>query len=126
MLMQIQVLIALSARWGAETTQPSGSVLRVGFIIVRPHRKGFSTGKWVPMTCLCPYNAKFVNDCITELVSGGCMGELETAPVVCSPLSVVENSMGKKRLAVNLRHLNMFLYKRKLKYEDLSCSYAAA
>ena len=64
-------------------------------------------------------NAEFVNDCIAELVSGGCVSELETAPVVCSPLSVVENSKGKKRLVVNLRYLNMFLYKLKLKYEDL-------
>ena len=66
-------------------------------------------------------NAEFVNDCIAELVSGDCVSELETATVVCSPLSVVEHSMGKKRLVVNLRHLhvNMFQYKRKFKYEDL-------
>ena len=47
------------------------------------------------------------------------MRELESAPAICSPLSVVESSAGKKRLVVNLRHLNRFLYKCKFKYEDL-------
>ena len=29
-------------------------------------------------------------------------------PVVCSPLSVVMNGVGKKRLVVNLRHVNVY------------------
>ena len=32
---------------------------------------------------------------------------------------MLENSTGKKRLVVNLRHLNRFLWKQKFKYEDL-------
>ena len=64
-------------------------------------------------------NADFVNDCIAELVSCGWVRELETAPGICSPLSVVQNSVGKMRLVINLRHLNMFLYKQRFKYEDL-------
>ena len=40
-------------------------------------------------------------------------------PYICSPISVVESSSGKKRLVVNLRHLNKFLWKQKFKYEDL-------
>ena len=64
-------------------------------------------------------NADFVRECIAELVSSGCVKEVEDMPFVCSPLSVVENSMGKKRLVVNLRHINKFLYKQKFKYEDL-------
>ena len=31
----------------------------------------------------------------------------------------MENSVGKKRLVVNLRHVNQFLWKRRFKYEDL-------
>ena len=34
-------------------------------------------------------------------------------------LSVVESNAGKKRLVINLRHLNRFLWKQKFKYEDL-------
>ena len=33
---------------------------------------------------------------------------------VCSPLSGVENSVGEKRLVVNLRHVKRFLWKKKL------------
>ena len=47
------------------------------------------------------------------------MEEIAEPPYVSSPLSVVENSTGKKRLVVNLRHINQFLWKRKFKYEDL-------
>ena len=64
-------------------------------------------------------NAEFVSECIAELVGGGCVRETETDPIICSPLSVVENGVGKNRLVMNLRHLNMFLYKQKFKYEDL-------
>ena len=41
------------------------------------------------------------------------------APIVCSPLLVVENSVGKKRLVINLQHFNRFLWKQRFKYEDL-------
>ena len=64
-------------------------------------------------------NTEFVGESIAELVRSGCVKEVEGVPAVCSPLSVVENSGGKKRLVLNLRHLNMFLYKQKFKYEDL-------
>ena len=40
-------------------------------------------------------------------------------PVVCSPLSVVVNGAGKRRLVVNLRHVNHYLKVQKFKYEDL-------
>ena len=39
-------------------------------------------------------------------------------PFICSPLSVVEGT-NKKRLVINLRHLNQFLWKQTFKYEDL-------
>ena len=47
------------------------------------------------------------------------MREVDAAPIVLSPLSVVENNEGKRRLVLSLRHLNKFLYKQKSKYEDL-------
>ena len=41
-------------------------------------------------------NATFVSESIKELVSSGCVTEVELTPVVCSSLSVVENSGGKR------------------------------
>ena len=64
-------------------------------------------------------NFKFVQQSIEELLASGCVMEVPDAPHICSPMSVVENSVGKKRLVINLRHLNRFLWKQKFKYEDL-------
>ena len=49
----------------------------------------------------------------------GCVVNVSDMPHICSPLSVVESSSGKKRLVLNLRHLNRFLWKQNFKYEDL-------
>ena len=62
---------------------------------------------------------KFVNRAVGEVQKGGYVEEAKDTPVVCSPLSVVTNGVGKKRLVVNLRHVNGFLWKQKFKYEDL-------
>ena len=64
-------------------------------------------------------NADFVRSAVVDLVKGGFVEEVTEQPYVCSPVSVVENSAGKKRLVVNLRHINRFLRKRKFKFEDL-------
>ena len=45
--------------------------------------------------------------------------EVELTPVVCSQGSVIENSRGKRTLVANLKHLSMFIYGQKFKYEDL-------
>ena len=47
------------------------------------------------------------------------MTEVRVQSHVCSPLSVVENATGKKRLVLNLRHVNQFLCKQKFNFEDL-------
>ena len=47
------------------------------------------------------------------------MIQVETMPYICSPLSVVVGTSGKKRLVINLRYLNQFLRKDQFKYEDL-------
>ena len=54
-----------------------------------------------------------------ELLAAGCAKEVKETPHVCSPQSVVVSSSGKKRLVVNLRHLNRYLWKQKFKYKDL-------
>ena len=64
-------------------------------------------------------NADFVSQCVLELTNNRCVKQIDDVPYICSPLSVVESSSGKKRLVVNLRHLNKFLLKQKFKYEDI-------
>ena len=64
-------------------------------------------------------NADFVSSAITELLQNRCVQRISYKPHICSPLSVVANSMGKLRLVLNLRYLNQFLLKEKFKYEDL-------
>ena len=54
-----------------------------------------------------------------ELQELRCIKEVDRQPYVCSPLSVVINDSGKKRLVINLPYLNRYLWKEKFKYEDL-------
>ena len=62
-------------------------------------------------------NSSFVQESIDDLSATGCVVEVAQRPHICSPLS--ENISGKKRLVINLRHLNRFLWKQRFKYEDL-------
>lgn len=62
---------------------------------------------------------EFVTQAVEELVMYGCAKRVPEPPHVSSPLSVVESSAGKKRLVLNLRHVNKYLWKCKFKYEDL-------
>ena len=61
----------------------------------------------------------FVTEAVAELLHHCCVKRTNTAPHICSPLSVVVNQKGKKRLVINLRYLNQFLKKDSFKYEDL-------
>ena len=62
---------------------------------------------------------KFVDEAVQGLLRNRCIRRVEAEPWVCSPLSVVSNSMGKLCLVLNLRYLNQFLHVTKFKYEDL-------
>ena len=64
-------------------------------------------------------NESFVDEAITELLSTQCIRFVSSRPHISSPLLVVESSSGKKRLVINLKYLNLFLWKDKFKYEDL-------
>ena len=64
-------------------------------------------------------HAEFVQQSVADFLAGNCIKEVPGEPFICSSLSVVESSGGKKRLVINLRHLNRFLWKQKFKYEDL-------
>ena len=59
-------------------------------------------------------NNEFVREEVFKLVKCGCVKEVPTQPDVCSPLSVLESTMGKKCLVANLRYLNRFYGNRDL------------
>ena len=63
-------------------------------------------------------HAEFVDVAIKELVALSCVVQCSQCPVVCSPLSVVVNGRGKKRL--DLRYVNQFILLTKFKYEGLN------
>ena len=65
-------------------------------------------------------HASFVEEAIQELVESGCAIGVPTFPVVCSPLQVVVNVKGKRRLVIDLRYVNQYLRLIKFKYEGLN------
>ena len=62
---------------------------------------------------------EFVEKAINDLLSKGCIEELPHRPFSCNPLTVAINN-GKKRLVIDLRHVNKFLNVPKFRYEDLN------
>ena len=63
----------------------------------------------------------FVVSAITELLKVGSVVECPFPPVVINPLSVSVQSNGKKRLILDLRHVNFFVKKCKINSFD-SCA----
>ena len=82
-------------RFWKETIQASSFVLgviEVGYVL--PLMSPFCRQNQASAS-LC---AQFVQESVTELLSSGCINEVPVEPYVCSPLSVVENSMEKKSI----------------------------
>ena len=67
----------------------------------------------------------FVNEAILELLHSARVMELNRPPHVVNPLSVSIQPNDKKRLILDLRYINNFLIKHRVKYEDwkISLSY---
>ena len=63
-------------------------------------------------------NQDFVEESISELLQCGSVIEAEKPQEVINSLSVSINSPGKKRLILNLRHVNTHVYKYKMNFED--------
>ena len=60
----------------------------------------------------------FVVSVITELLKVGSVVECPFSPVIVNLLSVSTQSNGKKRLILDLRQVNFFVKKSKIKFED--------
>ena len=65
-------------------------------------------------------HSKFTEEAIQDLVAKNCVVQCMECPIVCSPLSVVVNARGKKRLVLDLRYVNQFILLTKFKYEGLN------
>ena len=72
-----------------------------------------------PNQCSAIEHKEFVSEAIQELERNWCIEKVLETPYICSPLSVVVNSQGKRRLELNLHYLNQFLWMDRFKYEDL-------
>lgn len=71
-------------------------------------------------------HADFVNCAIQELLDAGCIEEYTIKPHCINPRTVSVNSSGKPRLILDLRHVNTFVEKLKVKFEGskLALDYA--
>lgn len=66
-------------------------------------------------------HSDFVYTAIDDLLSSGCIHEVfEDSIYVVNPLTVSVNATGKKRLVLDLRHLNQFVEKQKVKFEGVN------
>lgn len=63
-------------------------------------------------------NSDFVHTAISELLENHSVVETPFIPHVVNPLSVSVQSSGKKRLILDLRHVNLCVWKQKFKFED--------
>ena len=61
----------------------------------------------------------FVEFQIRELLVNGCISEVSDYPEFINPLHVAVQPSGKERLILDLSHLNNFIVKTHVKYEDL-------
>ena len=64
--------------------------------------------------------SEFVESAISELLSLECITEVFAPPAVINPLSVSIQKSGKKRLILDLRHVNQYLFKSKFRCKDVS------
>ena len=96
-----------------------------GFIlsVVRDGKVPFVT---LPPPKVSPNNhsgvthSHFVSEAISDLLRTKCVEILDHKPDIVNPLSVSIQPLGKKRLIINLRHVNLYVFKRKFRCEDVS------
>ena len=65
-------------------------------------------------------NSVIVNNEIEKLLKKGCITKFEDIPSVVNPLTVAFNKSNKPRLVLDCRHINLHLFKYKVKFEDQS------
>ena len=63
-------------------------------------------------------NSDFVTEAISELIKTKSVIRVNYQPKVVNPLTVAINEKGKKRLVLDLRHVNPHVAKEKIKFDD--------
>ena len=61
---------------------------------------------------------EFVTEAVFDLLSKDLIQECSEMPCIVNPLSVSKQSSGKLRLILDLRYVNLHLWKNKIKFED--------
>ncbi|XP_038069141.1 uncharacterized protein LOC119738351 isoform X1 [Patiria miniata] len=64
-------------------------------------------------------NSEFVTNAISDLLETHCVLPCTEQPYIVNPLSVSVQKSGKRRLILDLREVNRFLWKLSVKYEDM-------
>ena len=62
----------------------------------------------------------FVSEAISDLLRTKCVEILDHQPDIVNPLSVSIQPSGKKRLILDFRYVNLYVFKRKFRCEDIS------
>ena len=65
-------------------------------------------------------HSHFVSEAISDLLRTNCVEILDHKLDIVNPLSVSIQPSGKKRLILDLRHVNLYVFKRKFRCEDVS------
>jgi hypothetical protein len=64
-------------------------------------------------------NIKFVEEEIGRLLEKKVISRYKVKPPVENPLTVAYSKSGKPRFVYDCRHINLFLHKFKVKFEDI-------
>ena len=65
-------------------------------------------------------DSHFVSEAISDLFTTKCVEILDHQPDIVNPLSVSIQPSGKKRLILDLRHVNLYVFKGKCRCDDIS------
>ena len=63
-------------------------------------------------------NADFLTEAINELVAKNLVIECSCTPDIVNPLTVSVQTSGKKRLILDLRYVNQYVWKQKIHFDD--------
>ena len=91
------------------------SVIREGYKIPFYHTP---TSVFLPNNKSALHNADFVLGAITQLFKVGSVVQCPCPPVLVNPLSLSIQPNGKKRLILDLRHVNFFVKKSNINFEN--------
>ena len=63
-------------------------------------------------------HTSFPENAASELISGGLVREVSSAPLLVNSLTVAVNGKGNERLILDLGHVNKQVSQNKIKFED--------